>query len=76
MEDFIDGAGDAGFVFISFGSLVAMSSAPPDFITSFFDGIRDLKLRFLWKWDGEPPKNLPGNVFTSKWFPQQDVLGD
>ena len=52
-----------------------MSMVPEYLINIFFDAVKDLNVRFLWRWDKEPPENLPSNVLTRKWFPQQDLLG-
>ena len=53
-----------------------ISVAPPAISAAFFDAIRRLKdLNFLWKWDGELPKDLPSNIFMRTWMPQQDILG-
>ena len=75
LEDFIEESGDEGFIFISFGSLVKMSAVPEELLQIIFHAIKDLKTRFLWRWDGENPQNVPANVLTRKWFPQQDILG-
>jgi glucuronosyltransferase len=74
-EDFIAKSGDAGFVYISFGSAVQISVAPPEISSAFFEAIRRLKVHFVWKWEGDLPKEIPPNVFMSKWMPQQDILG-
>ena len=53
-----------------------ISVAPPAISAAFFDAIRRLKdLNFMWKWDGELPKDLPSNIFMRTWMPQQDILG-
>ena len=75
LEVFIEESEDEGFIFISFGSLVKMSSMPEHLAQTMFDAIKDFKTRFLWRWDGERPNNLPANVLIRKWFPQQDILG-
>ncbi|CAG7734933.1 unnamed protein product, partial [Allacma fusca] len=74
MEAFIEGAGDAGFIFVSFGSMVKMSMVPESLLQLFFNAIKDMKTRFIWRWDSNPPANLPKNILTGKWFPQQDLL--
>ena len=75
MADFIEGAGDDGFFFISFGTILVQMSQIPEVVNAFFEAVRGRKTRFLWKWDVDPPKNTPENIFTAKWFPQQDLLG-
>jgi len=33
-----------------------------------------LKQRVIWKWEDDSMTDLPPNVKTSKWLPQQDIL--
>lgn len=74
MEKFIRQGGDAGFIYISFGSAIKISTVSPKVLGIFFETIRSSKLRFLWKWEGETPADAPANVYFHKWFPQLDVL--
>ncbi|CAG7729137.1 unnamed protein product [Allacma fusca] len=30
--------------------------------------------KFLWKWEGDVPTNLPTNILAKKWFPQNEIL--
>ena len=62
-------------MYISFGSIVSISTMPPWLLNVIFNALKTLKMRFLWKWEGEKPENVPENVFLLKWFPQNDVLG-
>lgn len=49
---------------------------PKQLRQSFFDAVASFKnVRFLWKWDGKIPDNMPSNVLTMEWFPQQEILG-
>lgn len=74
IQDFIDPIDD--FVFISFGSIVDVNRLPTRLRKHFFDAIASFtNVRFLWKWDGEVPNDVPNNVLTMKWFPQQLLLG-
>ena len=44
-------------------------------LSLFIEAFRNLgDLSVLWKWDAAVP-DLPANVLTSAWLPQQDVLG-
>ena len=48
---------------------------PEEKIRVFIEAFRKLgDLAVLWKWDAAVP-DLPANVMTSAWLPQQDVLG-
>ncbi|ODN02201.1 UDP-glucuronosyltransferase 2B13, partial [Orchesella cincta] len=64
-----------GFVYISLGSLASSSDLPDKIQQVFFDTIKSFpQLKFLWKWNGKLPSELPSNIFFAKWFPQIDVL--
>ncbi|CAL8100661.1 unnamed protein product [Orchesella dallaii] len=71
----INGQEDDGFVYISLGSLAVSSNLPQSIKDQFFDTIKSFSsLKFLWKWNGELPKDIPSNLFLSQWFPQLDIL--
>ncbi|CAG7822990.1 unnamed protein product, partial [Allacma fusca] len=75
MEDFISGADK--FVYISFGSIFKVSKLPNETQQTLFDAIASIPdTRFLWKWEGKLPENLPKNALAKNWFPQQDVLAN
>ncbi|CAG7730768.1 unnamed protein product [Allacma fusca] len=64
-----------GFIYISFGSIIKISTVPPKFVQVFLEAMESLKdYQFLWKWEGEKPENVSSNVMVQSWFPQQDVL--
>ncbi|CAL8100655.1 unnamed protein product [Orchesella dallaii] len=72
----VKGHKDDGFVYISLGSLVVSSNLPQNIKNRFFDTIKSFpNLKFLWKWNGVQPKDIPSNLFLSQWFPQLDILG-
>ncbi|CAG7724753.1 unnamed protein product [Allacma fusca] len=74
LENFINGS-EKGFVYISFGSSVQISKAPPEIYGAFIEAIKRIKVNFIWKWEGDNlPSNLPSNVFMQKWMPQQALL--
>ena len=68
--------GPAGFIYVSFGSAARLSRLPPDIRSVFFTAMKNnSNVKFLLKWDGEIPKDMPENAFTASWLPQQNVLG-
>jgi glucuronosyltransferase len=75
METFVQGAGDKGFIYVSFGSEADMAKSPGDIRSIFFKALGKSEARFLWRWSGERPKDMPANVMTASWMPQQDILG-
>ncbi|XP_050729374.1 UDP-glycosyltransferase UGT5-like isoform X3 [Eriocheir sinensis] len=73
LESWIIGAGDAGAVYFSLGSVAAGESMPPKYRQAFLEAFRRLPQRILWKYEGEM-EGVPDNVRLSKWLPQQDIL--
>lgn len=73
MEDFVK-SGD-GFIYVSFGSEADMAKSAPHVRASFLNSVGNSKTKFLWRWNGDRPEDMPKNVFTAAWMPQQDVLG-
>lgn len=53
-----------------------VGSLPTHLGQEFFDAIASLRnVGFLWKWNGDVPMTMPGNVMAMEWFPQQTILG-
>jgi len=75
MEDFIKKGGNEGFIFVSFGSAAKIGKADPELRNKFFNAFKNIKKPILWKWEGPRPSDMPSNVFTADWMPQQAILG-
>lgn len=76
MEDFIAGAGDFGFIYVSMGSSVKAANMPENLRTLLVNTFAKLPYRVLWKYESSIlQSDLPPNVKISRWLPQQDVLG-
>ncbi|XP_047998048.1 UDP-glucosyltransferase 2 [Leguminivora glycinivorella] len=76
IEEWISGAGDAGFIYISMGSSVRTSKMPLSVHHLIINALGRLPQRVLWKQDGEQNMtDIPANVRLYKWLPQQDLLG-
>ena len=75
MAKFIDESGNDGFILVSFGSAARISEAPESLRNIFFTAFKNSRTRFVWKWEGERPAEMPGNVFTADWLPQAEILG-
>ncbi|CAG7716696.1 unnamed protein product [Allacma fusca] len=74
VDDFI-ASGDR-VVFISFGSIIKISELPEEMQRVLIETVGSFSsIKFLWKWEGEIPKDLPKNILAKKWFPQNDILG-
>jgi UDP:flavonoid glycosyltransferase YjiC (YdhE family) len=50
------------------------STLSDEVVNAFFEAFAVLPQRVVWKFENEIP-GLSGNVFTSSWLPQQDILG-
>ncbi|XP_063610712.1 UDP-glycosyltransferase UGT5-like [Penaeus indicus] len=75
LEDWVQGAGDDGFIFFSLGTAVVPSDMPEESRQILVKVFGSLKQRVLWKWDQDDMPDLPPNVRLGKWLPQQDILG-
>ncbi|XP_033336101.1 UDP-glycosyltransferase family 50 member B3 [Megalopta genalis] len=64
-----------GFIFVSMGSSVRASGMPEALRHIFVTAFATLPYNIVWKWEGEKIKDLPSNVRTAAWWPQQDLLG-
>ena len=74
MEDFVSGSGDAGFIYLSFGSILRGVDLPESTRRAFIEAFARLPQRIVWKYEGEID-GLPSNIRLSPWLPQQDLLG-
>ena len=74
LEAWITGAGSAGVIYFSLGSVARGETMPPQYRQAFVEAFSRLPQRVLWKYEGEL-EGLSDNVKTSSWLPQQDVLG-
>ncbi|KAL7630187.1 UNVERIFIED_CONTAM: hypothetical protein RMT77_019674 [Armadillidium vulgare] len=75
LEEFIQGAGEDGFIYFSLGSALKPSFLPEVHRKMLINVFGSLKQRILWKWDQQTMADLPPNVKLSKWLPQADILG-
>ncbi|XP_069165915.1 UDP-glycosyltransferase UGT5 isoform X1 [Procambarus clarkii] len=73
LESWIIGAGSAGVVYFSLGSVARGTSVPVKYRDFLIEAFRRLPQRVLWKHE-EELENLPDNVMINKWLPQQDIL--
>ncbi|KAG0730425.1 2-hydroxyacylsphingosine 1-beta-galactosyltransferase [Chionoecetes opilio] len=73
LESWLDGAGSAGVIYFSLGSITRGETMPPEYRQAFLEAFRRLSQRVLWKYEGEL-EGVSDNVRISSWLPQQDVL--
>jgi len=82
----VEGSGDAGFIIVSFGSILRGSNMPEDVRRSFIATFARLRQRVVWKWEDDglgmnsstnssQHLRISPNVMLLPWLPQQDLLG-
>jgi len=72
IQNFIDGA-KKGIVLVTFGSMP--SSLPVHLVEKFSSAFRQLHgYRVIWRLSNKDQVELPDNVMTSQWLPQNDIL--
>ncbi|CAD0197668.1 unnamed protein product [Chrysodeixis includens] len=76
IEEWISGAGETGFVYVSMGSSVRTTNMPLSAHRLLVEALGRLPQRVLWKQDAEQNMtDIPSNIKLYKWLPQQDLLG-
>ncbi|KAK3510305.1 hypothetical protein QTP70_035177 [Hemibagrus guttatus] len=70
--EFVEGS-EHGIVVFTLGSLVP--AMPKEKAAIFFQAFSRIPQRVLWRYVGEAPQDIPGNVKLMKWLPQNDLLG-
>ena len=81
MEWFVEGAGEAGVIIVSFGSILKGAEMPDHLRRLFLTTFAKLPQRVLWKWENASngtngfSSELPPNVRLMRWLPQADLLG-
>lgn len=74
LREFIDSS-PVPVVLFSLGSTIRSEQMPARVRDSLVAAFRRLPYRVVWKWEGAALTDLPPNVMTRAWLPQQDVLG-
>lgn len=74
MDEFLRKAHD-GFIYMNLGTIVSSSLLSDDAVRSIFNVFSRLPYKILWKFERNDILPKYPNIFTSKWIPQQSVLG-
>jgi len=74
LENFV-GDHEPGFIMFAVGSAIQMNDMPIEMLNSFVEVFSRLPQRVIWQWKGEQKMDLPANIMTVGWLPQQDLLG-
>lgn len=64
-----------GVVYFSMGSVWKSELVPKKLTENLLKMFGELKATVIWKYESDL-KNLPKNVHTVKWAPQQSILGE
>lgn len=72
----MDGASDEhGVILIAFGTTIDLSKLPTYYLDIFLNMMKKFsKVRFIWRWSGNLPKNAPNNLLAAEWLPQKAIL--
>lgn len=62
-----------GCIYFSYGTVVESGHLDDRIKIAFLSAFSKLKQRVLWKL--KEKIDLPSNVMTDSWMPQQDILG-
>ncbi|XP_064113058.1 UDP-glycosyltransferase UGT5-like [Macrobrachium nipponense] len=73
LQSWIEGAGKAGVVYFSLGSVARGDTMPVEYRNMFIEAFKRLEQRVLWKFESDL-EGVSDNVKISKWLPQQDIL--
>ncbi|XP_063840610.1 UDP-glycosyltransferase UGT5-like isoform X2 [Scylla paramamosain] len=73
LESWLTGAGSAGVIYFSLGSVALGKTMPLKYRQVFLEAFRRLPQRVLWKYEGEL-QGASDNVRVRSWLPQQDIL--
>ncbi|CAL4094090.1 unnamed protein product [Meganyctiphanes norvegica] len=74
LQEFVDGAAH-GIIYFSLGSYAKSTDIPKTQMAMLLEAFGRLPQHVIWKFEGDHIVNLPSNVITRKWLPQQDILG-
>ncbi|KAM9845454.1 UDP-glucuronosyltransferase 1A1-like [Aulostomus maculatus] len=65
-------SGEHGFVVFTLGTMV--SDMPAEITSVFLEAFRQIPQKVIWRYSGLLPDNIPQNVKTMDWLPQNDLL--
>ncbi|XP_068216262.1 UDP-glucosyltransferase 2-like [Palaemon carinicauda] len=74
LEEFAESSGDEGVLYFSLGSIAKAKDIPLRNKVMFLEAFSRLPQKVIWKYEGDDI-DLPPNVITRSWLPQQDILG-
>src|SRR5277367_6785961 len=75
LQEFVDGSGEAGFIFVSFGSIVPAQMMPKHAKKALFEAFSKIAQRVVWRFENLDNWQIPPNIKLVKWVPQVTILG-
>lgn len=72
--EMLDGAGEHGVIYVSWGSIISPKGMPDDKKLSIVNAFKRLPQTILWKWENDSITVTAKNVVIRSWFPQIDIL--
>lgn len=73
IQMFLDEAKD-GVIYFSMGSNIRSTTLPVEKRDALLRTFASFKQKVMWKWETDDLPGKPDNVFTKKWWPQDDIL--
>jgi len=73
IAEFLNNAHE-GVLYFSFGSMIKMSSMPPEKLDAILNVIGSIPRKVIWKWETNKLPRKLDNVMVRKWLPQFDVM--
>ncbi|XP_076048216.1 UDP-glycosyltransferase UGT5-like [Oratosquilla oratoria] len=74
LSAWIEGSGNEGVIYFSFGSVARGSNIPQKYLDIFVAAFAQIPQRVIWKFENETLPGISENVLLRKWLPQQDIL--
>ncbi|XP_024891145.1 UDP-glucuronosyltransferase 2B30-like [Temnothorax curvispinosus] len=73
IAEFLDNAHE-GVLYFSLGSMIKMSTMPPEKLDAVLKVIGSIPRKVIWKWEADELPRKLDNVMARKWLPQFDVI--
>lgn len=73
IREFLDEAKD-GVIYFSMGSNIQSTTLPVEKRDALLKTFASFKQKVMWKWESDDLPGKSDNVFTKKWWPQDDIL--
>ncbi|XP_062922150.1 UDP-glucuronosyltransferase 2C1-like [Mobula hypostoma] len=72
-EKFVQSSEKHGLIVMSLGTYIGF--LPMQITMEIAEAFAQIPQKVIWRYDGEIPPNIGNNTLMTKWFPQNDLLG-